>query len=109
MSLWPGDFFFPHQVAVRDLTGSGGMGSTFGPPRTLAAEVKDEQSIVRAADGSEVVSSTNVTVELPQHVPLGSLVTVWPGGASEREAEVLAVERDENAAPLPSYLILKLK
>lgn len=106
--MW-GAFWYPHTVQVRDKVAAGGMGSTYGPARTLAAEVRDEQRLVRDGDGREVVSSTQVTVALPEHVPLGSLVTVWPGGPRQREAKVLAVATNENAAPLDSFLVLSLE
>lgn len=105
---WPGWFFFPHVVGVRDLTGSAGMGENYGPVRNVDAEVIDERSIVRGTDGQEVVSNTRATVPLEANVPVGSLVTVWPGGTAEREAEVLRVGRDENDPPLPSHLVLWL-
>ena len=104
-----GQFFYPHTVRVRDLLGSGGMGATYGPSRILPAEVRDEQRLVRDKDGREVVSSSQVTVPLPEHVPLGSLVTVWPGLPQEREAEVLAVAHNPNAAPLDDYLLMSLE
>ena len=69
----------------------------------------DPQTLVRDKDGREVVSSTRVTVPLPQHVPLGSLVTVWPGMPRERTALVLAVAANENADLLDSYLVLSLE
>jgi hypothetical protein len=104
-----GAFWYPHQISIRDLTGKGGMGSTYGAPRTLSAEVLDEQTLVRDADGREVVSSTRVTLPLPEHVPLGSLVTVWPGEPHEREAEVLAAAVNPNDPPLDAYLVLRLR
>ncbi len=85
------------------------MGTGYGPKRRLASETIDEQQLVRDADGQEVVSSTRVTVPLVSNVPVGSLVTVWPGGTAEREAKVLRVGRDENPGPLPSHLILWLE
>lgn len=103
-----GAFFYPHSVSIRNLTGTGGMGDTYGPARIVSAEVLDEQTLVRDADGREVVSSTRVTLPLPEHVPLGSLVTVWPGQPYEREAEVLSVAVNPNAAPLDAYLLLRL-
>ena len=60
------------------------------PQFDLPAEVKDRQTLVRDPDGHEVVSSTQVSLPLPEQVPLGSLVTVWAGTAREREAVVLA-------------------
>lgn len=104
-----GAFWYPHQISIRDLTGSGGMGTTYGSPRTVAAEVLDEQTLVRDADGREVVSSTRVTLPLPEHVPLGSLVTVWPGEPYEREAEVLSAAVNPNDPPLDAHLVLRLK
>ena len=91
-----GPFFFPHQVMVRNLQPAGGMGATHATARALAAEVLDTQTLVRDKDGREVVSSTRVTVALPEHVPLGSLVTVWAGSPRERTAVVLAVAVNDN-------------
>ena len=104
-----GAFWYPHTVQIRDALPAGGMGGGFAAARTLAAEVIDTQTLVRDKDGREVVSSSRVTVPLPQHVPLGSLVTVWPGMPRERTALVLAVAANENADPLDSYLVLSLE
>lgn len=106
---WPASFFFPHTVQVRDEDGGGSMGPSHSRPRSVRAEVKDEQRLIRTADGSEVVSSTTVTVPLDANVAPGALMTVWPGTSAEREASVLAVAREENAPPLPSHLILSLE
>lgn len=104
-----GAFWYPHTVTIRDLMGAGGMGDTYGAPRTVAAEVLDEQTLVRDADGREVVSSTRVTLALPEHVPLGSLVTVWPGQPYERQARVLTAAVNANEPPLDSFLLLRLE
>jgi hypothetical protein len=104
-----GAWFYPHTVVVRDALGAGGMGDGYGPPRTVAAEVKDQQTLVRDRDGREVVSSTQVTLSLPEHVPVGSLVTVWAGRPAQREARVLAVAVRENGGPLDDHLLLSLE
>lgn len=103
-----GAFFFPHAVTIRDYLGRSSMGDRFADPRTVAAEVRDEQVLVRDRDGREVVSSTQVTIALPDRVPLGSEVTVWPGDQSERTAVVLQVATNPNDPPLDSYLVLSL-
>jgi hypothetical protein len=54
------------------------------------------------------VSRTQVTVALPEDVPLGSLVTVWTGSPRERQAQVLSVESNPNDPPLDAYLVLSL-
>ena len=104
-----GGFFYPHKVQVRDLQ-LGGLGKSHGVARSLPAEVKDEQRIVRDRDGAEVVSSTQVTVDVDANVAPGALVTVWAGSPAQREAEVIAVTRAENGdTPLDSYLLLSLE
>ena len=104
-----GAFWYPHKVRVRDRLVGGGLGPFFAPSRELAAEVKDVQTLVRDADGAEVVSSAQVTLPLPEHVPLGSLVTVWPGESRQREARVLAAAANPNDPPLDAYLLLSLE
>jgi O-phosphoseryl-tRNA(Cys) synthetase len=107
--MWPDAVFYPHTVHVEDLLGSGGMGKRFGSEREVAAEVRDEQTVVRDADGQEIVSSTTVTVKLAANVPNGSRVTVWKGKAGERTAHVVKVGREENPRPLDSFLVLSLE
>lgn len=106
---WPADFFFPDVVDVEDRTAGAGMGSGRAPKRRLASETIDVQELVRGDDGQEIVSSSRVTVPLDSNVPVGSLVTVWPGGTAQRTARVLHIGRDENPPPLPSHLILWLE
>ncbi|WP_104084245.1 hypothetical protein [Cryobacterium sp. Y11] len=106
---WDDPFWYPHTVSVRNKLPSGGMGAGYSDPRTIRAEVKDEQRLVRNSAGAEVVSSSSVTVPISEHVPVGSLVTVWPGTSREREAEVLAVSADDNGdTDLDSFLVLSL-
>lgn len=105
-----GAFFYPHTVHVRDIGAGSGIGHTYGAERALAAEVKDEQRMVRDRDGREVVSNTQVSVDLGANVAPGSLVTVWKGTSAEREAQVLAVGRNDNGgSPLDSFLLLSLE
>lgn len=105
---WPA-FFWPHTVQVRDVVTRGGLGTGHGTPRTIPAEVKDEQQLVRDRDGAEVVSSTNVTVRLDAPVTLGALVTVWAGTDAEREATVLRIGRHVESPPLESFAVLYLE
>lgn len=102
------EFFFPHTVLIRDMIDQGGEGSSPGPARSSIAETIDERTLVKNRDNVEVVSNSRVTVPLATNVAPGALVTVWPGKPAERNAEVIRVGRDENAAPLPSHLILWL-
>lgn len=106
---WASPFWFPHTVTVEDAISAGGSGTRFAEPRTVAAEVKDQQRIVVGADANEHVSNTQVTVPISAAVPVGSMVTVWAGRVGARRARVIAVQRDENLPPLPSHLILSLQ
>lgn len=99
--------FTPHVVSVRDFIENTGMGSGFGLPRPVVAFAEDEQKMVRARDSSEVLSTSQVTVNFDELIPVGSLVTVWPGLPGEREAEVLAIGRHE-APGWPAYQTLSL-
>lgn len=97
----------PHTVTIRPLTGSGGMGSSYGSATTVAAFVVDERTLVRDASGAEVVSNTTVTLGFDVVAPPGSLVTVWPGVAGEREAEVITSGRAAHPR-LPAFQTLSL-
>lgn len=101
-------FLFPHTVSVRSMVGGGGRGQTPGTARSVASETIDERTLVKNRDNQEVVSNTRVTVPLDAAVQAGDLVTVWPGTAMSREAQVIRVGRDQNDPPLPSHLILWL-
>ncbi|MDR6142040.1 hypothetical protein QE375_001594 [Microbacterium foliorum] len=106
---WGDSFWFPHTVSVRAHLGDGGRGPRYAAATDASAEVLDKQERIRDAKGVEVVSSSRVTVPINTVAPLGSLVTVWPGRPTQREAEVLQVGIDENDPPLPSHLVLWLK
>lgn len=109
MSIDP--FFYPHRIMVRDYKGRTGTGQSWGEARELPAEVNDEQKLVRDASGAEVVSSTQVTVPLGSNVAVQSYVNAWPDVVPQREAEVIAVERNDNTddPDFDSFLILSLK
>jgi len=83
--------FLPHRVIVTPLEGAGGMGKTYGDPCEIPALVEDGNRMVRNADGEEVVSTAQVHCDFAWHVPVGSIVTIWPDTARERDAEVISV------------------
>lgn len=101
------DWTTPHTAVVRALTGSGGMGKTYADEDSVPAFVVDERVLVRDASGAEVVSSTQVTLGFDVVAPPGSLVTVWPGIAGEREATVITSSRAAHET-LPAYQTLAL-
>ncbi|WHE35153.1 hypothetical protein [Microbacterium sp. BDGP8] len=103
------DRFTRHSAVVRAKRRGGGMGGGgYADPRTVRAWVVDEQQTVIGADAVEVISSTQVSLDIDEDIPQGSLVTVWSGAPNEREAVVLAISvfRHER---LPSFQTLHLK
>ncbi|MDJ1113234.1 hypothetical protein [Microbacterium dauci] len=106
---WFDAVFFPHKVSIRAYRNTRGHGENHAAAKTVAAEVRDEAELIRTPEGSEVVSSSRVTVGLDVLAPHKSLVTVWPGTPAQREATVLRVAREENPPPLPSHQILYLE
>ncbi|MEN1976992.1 hypothetical protein [Cellulomonas olei] len=105
--------FVPHGVLVRDLVGRSGTGPIYGPARDVERTfVTDERKLVRDEQGREVVSESQVVLDLDVHVALGSLVTVRPGSPDQREAKVIAVDRRPHRSgrrPLPPYQQLYLE
>lgn len=106
MTLPPG--FLPHTVTVRPLTGSGGLGRTYGDAVTFSAMVQDGARMVRNSAAVEVVSSTQVHCDFSVNAPPGSLVTVWAGTGRERESEVIAIAGSDHPV-IPGHQTLALK
>lgn len=105
-----GAFFYPHEVDVVEPGGATSMGPAAGTKHTRRAEVKDEQQLVLADDGREIVSNTQVTVPLEHAAPLGSSVTVWKGTPRERTSMVIGTSTNDNrGTPLDCFVILHLR
>jgi hypothetical protein len=101
------DRFLQHTVSVRDRVAGGSMGGGHASARDVSAFVVDEQKVVHDPNGEEIVSNTQVSVDIDETVPVGSLVTVWPGDPSEREAKVVAITTLRHDR-LPSHHVLHL-
>lgn len=101
-------YFKPHTATVRGYSAGGGMGGGYASTRDVACFVEDRTETVRGADGSETVSNTQVHLDFDEVVPLGSMVTVWPGITGEREAPVVAIGRGQHPT-LPSFQTLYLR
>lgn len=100
--------FTPHVAKVRPLVLGGGMGDSWGTERDLPGFTEDEQKKVTESSGAEVISSTQHYVSFDEVVPIGSIVTVWPGLTGERDARVISIGRHQHA-DLPSYQTLFLE
>ena len=94
-------WMLPHTCAVREFLGAGGMGERFADPVERACFAEESVKLVRDADGAEVVSTAQVTLDFEPALPVGSMVAWW--GGSERR--VMSVERLE-APGWPAYQTL---
>jgi hypothetical protein len=95
------EFLLQHTVTVEPWEGSGGYGDIWGAPFDLQCFVEDKRRLVRAADGSEVVSETTVYANRGPSIPNRSRITL-PSG---RQPLVITVsDHDGGALPVPSHL-----
>ncbi|PPI08230.1 hypothetical protein [Rathayibacter sp. AY1B8] len=102
------DYFLPHSAIVRTHTSGGGLGGGYAEPVEVSCFVVDGTETVTTSSSSETTSSTQVTVDFDEVIPLGSMVTVWPGLTGEREAPVISITRGQHPT-LPSFQTLYLK
>lgn len=101
-------YMTPHTVTVEPLTGSGGMGDTWGPlVSDVPAMVEEGAALVRDDNAQEVVSSARVHCSWDVDAPPGSRVTVWTGTPKERTADVISTAGAPHPT-LPSWQTLNL-
>lgn len=98
----------PHTVRVRPFEGVAGAGAIHGGQYTLPhVYVEDAREVIRASDGTEVVSSTRVICNFDDAPAEKSLITVWPGTSFEREAVAERISRFEHPN-WPGYAEVRL-
>ncbi|MFP8960034.1 hypothetical protein ACLIYP_05595 [Streptomyces nanhaiensis] len=88
-----------HEVTVEPFEGSGAYGDVYGAPAVVACLLAEETRLVRAADGTDTVSSASYLAEPDHRPPPGSKVTLPDG----RTTKVIRVDRpDGGSLPVPS-------
>lgn len=87
----------PHRVTVTPLAGEGAEGPTAGTPITdVPAYVEQKSKLVvdRRSEsptfGQEVLAATFIVLLTENDCLPRTKITVWPGTAREREAEVIS-------------------
>lgn len=75
----PFDDWYDQSVAVELVTGSGGMGETYGDPTDLPCQIDETVRMVRNPEAVEVVSSTTLQAAEGTVAPPGSRITL-PNG-----------------------------
>ena len=89
-------------VVVEPYAGRSAYGDTYGAPVTITAWVDQASRLVRAADGSQVVSSTTVYTRLDAvDAPPRSRVTLPDG---RRTLVIASYRRDGHGIPVPEHL-----
>lgn len=95
-----------HSVTVEAFEGAGAYGPVYGAAVTVRALVRPGLRLVRAPDGSEVVSSTTVFARRGLTAPPGSRVTLPDG----RVTTVIAcLDQDGGGLPTPDHVELQLE
>lgn len=92
----------PHTVTVEAHAGSGPYGDVYGLPYTVTCFVDQKRKLVRASDGSQIVSESTVYAPLGTICPPRSRVTLPDGQVTL----VIAAHRREAAgvAEAPEHL-----
>ncbi len=72
----------PHTITVEPYEGSSGRGDIYGAPVQVTCFVDQKRRLVRAANGSQVVSSSTVFAPLDTVCPPRSRVTLPDGHAA---------------------------
>ncbi|TQJ60483.1 hypothetical protein FBY30_2751 [Arthrobacter sp. SLBN-83] len=98
--------FWVHEVTVTTLTGAGAWGDSYSDPVQVKGLVAEGNTLVRAADGNEVVSSTRFTTDTvgPDLFASGSQVT-YRG----KTLDVISVTvADSGPLGLPDHITVNL-
>ena len=82
-----------HTITVEPFTGSGAHGPVFGAAVPVTGYLERATQLVRASDGTEVVSSSTFYCDLEENLPAESRVTL-PGGET---TSVLTIAKYDTA------------
>ena len=102
--------WFRWPIVVERLEGSGAYGEVFADPVTIEkTKITVKRKLVRAADGSEVISEASVSMPADEVlIPPGSLVTL-PARFGGRVATVIADQPHDTGTDLtPNYYSVDL-
>ena len=94
-----------HTVTVEAWAGEGPDGPRWSAPVTVACFLDEQTRMVRAADGTQVSSTSTAYAPLDTTAPTGSRVTLPDG---RRTTVIAALRRDGGGLPVPSHLEIQL-
>jgi hypothetical protein len=91
--------YLEHEVLIeRLLRVPSSTSGKYGPPARVACLVVEKTKLVRdqrvQSEGStrdaDVTSSAQILFQPESRVPVGSLVTIWPGTSNERKVQIVS-------------------
>lgn len=93
--------FMPHTVTVRPYRGTSSTGPLYGDPFTLQCMAQGRRRLVRAANGSETLSSLTLITEQgkAELIPAGSEVD-WRGDTT---TVLDSIEHDDGGMGTPQH------
>lgn len=94
-----------HEVTVEPYLGQSAYGPRYGPPAAVRCFLDEQTRMVRAADGTQVSSTSTARAPLVTVAPAQSRVTLPDGRVT---SVIAALQRDGGGLPVPSHLELQL-
>lgn len=91
----------PMTVTIEAYAGSGPYGDTYAAAVQVSCWVDVKRKLVRAPDGSQVISESTVLVPLDTTAPARSRVTLPDG---QQTLVITAARREAAGLPLPEHL-----
>jgi hypothetical protein len=102
--------WYTHQVTVERFIGTGAFGDSYAAQDVVLMAVDDKRRLVRAADGSQVVSETSVAHPLGiTAIPPRSKVTLPATFGGRRTIVIASSVGDGGGMPTPDHVELALE
>jgi hypothetical protein len=95
-----------HTVTIEPYLGATAYGPKYGPPTAVEGFLDEQTRMVRAADGTQVSSTSTFWPRLDTTAPAQSRVTLPDGRVT---SVIAALRRDGGGLPVPSHLEVQLK
>lgn len=99
------EWLLRHTVTIEPYLGQSAYGPRYAAPVTVKGFLDEQTRMVRAADGTQVSSSSMFRPQLDIAAPAQSRVTLPDGRVT---SVIAALRRDGGGLPVPSHLELQL-
>lgn len=99
------EWLLRHTVTIEAYLGQSAYGPRYGAPVAVRCLLDEQTRMVRAADGTQVTSTSTVRAPLATVAPAQSRVTLPDGRVT---SVIAALRRDGGGLPTPDHLELQL-